>query len=155
MCSTKGNQMAECGIIYFLGLFYKSANICFYGACTQIKANLLQFRLSSWLKWVVACTVTRPKKSLFIYHHKKTISQTYEKKKKTAPFKCVVKSVLLSVIIVLPWSYAKHLVLCGYWNASDNINHQLFWHSNHEYGNIWFCVERETQHLFRFRFSLK
>ncbi len=31
----------------FLGLFYKSANICFYCECTQIKANLLQFRLSS------------------------------------------------------------------------------------------------------------
>ncbi len=31
----------------FLGLFYKSAKISFYCECTQIKANLLQFRLSS------------------------------------------------------------------------------------------------------------
>ncbi len=23
-----------------------------------------------------------------------------------------------------------------------------------EYSNIWFCVERETQHWFQFRFSL-
>ncbi len=46
---------------YFsLGLFYKSTKICFYCECTQIKANLLQLRLSLWLK-VVASTVRRKK----------------------------------------------------------------------------------------------
>ncbi len=37
----------------------------------------------------------------------------------TAQFKYVVKSVPLSVITLPPWSYAKHVVLCGYWNASE------------------------------------
>ncbi len=43
-------------------------------------------------------------------------------KKHTAQFKYVVKSVLLSVITIPPGSYAKHFVLRGYWNESDNIN---------------------------------
>ncbi len=46
---------------YFFGLFYKKAKICFYCECTQIKANLLQFWLSSWLGRVVASTVRKGK----------------------------------------------------------------------------------------------
>ncbi len=42
--------------------------------------------------------------------------------KNTAQFKYVVKSVPLSVITVPLWNYAKHFVLRGYCNASDNIN---------------------------------
>ncbi len=123
--------------IFVFGLFYKSAKICFYCECTQIKANLLQFRLSSWLKGVFASIIRRKKNqviasvpyartqlsilpwqcSLFIII-KKTISHTYGKIH-TAQFKYVVKSVPLSVITVLPWSYAKHLVLCGYWSVSE------------------------------------
>ncbi len=45
-----------------------------------------------------------------------------EKKKHTAQFK-YVKSVPLSVI-TLPWSYAKHYVLSGYWNASEAGTHK-------------------------------
>ncbi len=45
--------------VILLGLFYESTNICFYYECTQIKANLLQFWLSSWLKGVFASTVRR------------------------------------------------------------------------------------------------
>ncbi len=120
----------------FLGLFYKSANICFYCECTQIKANLLQFRLSSkeYLLPLLegkrkssycssaACAHT-VKLSTFTmqpvhYHYKKTISQTYGKKH-TAQFKYVVKSVPLCVITVPPWSYAKHFVLRGYWNVTE------------------------------------
>ncbi len=41
------------------------------------------------------------------------------KKNHTSQFKYVVKSVLLIVITVPPWSYAKHLVLRGYWYANE------------------------------------
>ncbi len=112
----------------FLGLFYKSATICFYCECTQIKANLLQFRLSSWLKGVVASTVRRKKKikwllqrrmqcSLFIIIIKNNQSNIW--KKTHCSVKIVVKSVPLSVITVPLWSYAKHVVFRGYWNVSE------------------------------------
>ncbi len=142
LCCAKGNQTAESGILFFLGLFYKSANICFYCECTQIKANLLQFRLSSWLKGVFASTVRRKKKksqviapaphahtqlsilpwqcSLFIIIIKNNQSNIRARgKKRTSQFKYVVKSVPLSVITVSLWSYAKHFVLRGYWNATE------------------------------------
>ncbi len=83
----------------FLGLFYKSAKICFYFEHAQIKENLLQFRLL-WLKGVVASTLRRKKKikwslqrcmhtqlsilpwkcCLFIYHYKKQSVKHMEKK---------------------------------------------------------------------------
>ncbi len=63
LCYVKGNQTAESGIVFFLDLIYKSAKICFYCECTQIKANLLQLQLSSWLNGVVASTVRRKKVS--------------------------------------------------------------------------------------------
>ncbi len=61
LCCAKEKQMAESGILFFFALFYKKAKICFYCQCTQIKANLLQFRLSSRLRGVVASTVRRGK----------------------------------------------------------------------------------------------
>ncbi len=79
-------------------------------------------------------------------------------KKNTAEFKYVVKSVPLSVITVPPWSYAKHLVLRGYWNASEvglhkKVNNILAF--KYIANTATFdCVERETQHWFQFRFSL-
>ncbi len=45
----------------FLGLFYKSTKKNVYSVCTHIKAKLLQFRLSSWLRGVFASTVRREK----------------------------------------------------------------------------------------------
>ncbi len=45
-------------------------------------------------------------------------------KKHTAQFKYVTKSVLLSVITVPPWSYAKHFVLRGYCNESEGGVHK-------------------------------
>ncbi len=72
--------------------------------------------------------------------------------KHTALFKYVVKSVLFSVITVLLGSYAKHFVLCGY--CKGKVNNILAF-KYLEYGNIWFCVEGETQHWFQFCFSLK
>ncbi len=118
----------------FLGLIYKSAKISFYCECTQIKANLLQFRLSSWLKGVFASTGRRKRKSSDcssaacahtvkhstltmqpVHYHYKNI---WEKNTLLSLNIHVVKSVPLSVITVPPWSYAKHFVLRGYWNAS-------------------------------------
>ncbi len=155
----------------FLSYFTKKQRLFFYCECTQIKEDLLQFRLSSWLRGVFASTARREKYkvlapaphaltfkhstkcSLFIIIIK-TTSQTYGKKH-TAPFKYVVKSVLFSVITVQPWSYAKHLVLCGYckggrkWKVNNILSFKY-----REYGNIWFCVEGETQHWFQFCFSL-
>ncbi len=149
-----GKQTAESGILFFLGLFYKSAKISFYCECTQIKANLLQFRLSLWLKGVFASTVRRGKKSSDcssaacaqprtqlsfatltimqpVHYHYKKQSVKHGKKNHTAQFKYVVKSVPLSIITVPPWSYAKHFVLHGYWNASEAGLHKrwiIFWH---------------------------
>ncbi len=95
--------------------------------CTQIKENFLQFRLSSWLKGVVASTVRRGggvssdcssavqlsilpwQCSLFIIIIKNNQSNIW--KKHTAPFKYVVKSVPLSTISVPPWNYAKHFII--------------------------------------------
>ncbi len=49
-------------------------------------------------------------------------------------------------------------VFCGYWNASKVGLHKGKYYSgiqiHRENGNIWFCVERETQHWFQFSFSL-
>ncbi len=128
LCCAKLKQTAECSIFFFF-LFYKKAKIIFFIECTQIKADLLQFRLSSWPRGV-ASTVGRGinpviaaarmrsfKHSTFTmqpvhYHYIKQPVKHMEKH--TALFKYVVKSVLFSVITVPPWSYAKHLVLCGY-----------------------------------------
>ncbi len=122
----------------FLGLFYKSAKIRFYCECTQIKANLLQFQLSSWLKGVFASTVRRKNKSsdcssahartqlsilpwqcsLFIIIIKNNQSNIWGKKH-TAQFKYVVK------ICAFKRYHCKALKLCktfcftGYWNASE------------------------------------
>ncbi len=151
--------------ILFL-ILQKSKDNFFYWLCTQIKADLLQFRLSSWPRGV-ASTVRRginpviaparmrsfkhsTKCSLFIIIIKNNRSNIW--KKHTAPFKYVVKSVLFSVITVPPWSYAKHFVLCGYCKGKVN---NIFAFKYREYGNIWFCVEGETQHWFQFCFSLK
>ncbi len=49
---------AESSILFFSANFKKSAKICFYSVCTQIKANLLQVQLSR-LKGVFASTVRR------------------------------------------------------------------------------------------------
>ncbi len=131
LCCAKGNQTAESGILFFLGLIYKSAKICFYCECTQKQTFYNSDYL--WLIGVFASTVRRKKKSSDCssaacahtvkdstftmqpvhYHYKKHMG-----KKHTAQFKYVVKSVPLSDITVPPWSYAKHVVLCGYWNTS-------------------------------------
>ncbi len=115
--------------IFFL-ILQKSKDNFFYCLCTQIKADLLQFRLSSWPRGVAFAVgrginpVIAPaphartfKHSTFTmqpvhYHYKKQPVKHMEKH--TALFKYVVKSVLFSVITVPPWSYAKHFVLCGY-----------------------------------------
>ncbi len=57
LCCAKLKQTAESCILFFV-LFYKKANNFFYCLCTQIKADLLQFQLSSWPR-VVASTVRR------------------------------------------------------------------------------------------------
>ncbi len=126
-CCAKLKQTTESCILFFWLILTKKANICFYCECTQIKANLLQFRLSSWLRGAVASTVRRGKKIKWLlqcrmcttvkhstltimqpvyYHYKKQPVKHMEKH--TAPFKYIVKSVLLSVITVPPLSYAKH-----------------------------------------------
>ncbi len=128
LCCAKLKQTAESCILFFV-LFYKKAKIIFFIECTQIKADLLQFRLSSWPRGV-ASTVRRrinpviapaPHACAYLstftiqpvhYHYIKQPVKHMEKH--TALFKYVVKSVLFSVITVPPWSYAKHFVLCGY-----------------------------------------
>ncbi len=40
-------------------------------------------------------------------------------KKNTAQFKYVIKYELLGVTTLTQWSYAKNVVLRGYWNASE------------------------------------
>ncbi len=129
LCCAKLKQTAESCILFF-SYFTKKQRSFFYCLCTQIKADLLQFRLSSWPRGV-ASTVRRginpviasarmrsqlsilPSQcSLFIIIIKNNRSNIW--KKHTALFKYVVKSVLFSVITVPPWSYAKHFVLCGY-----------------------------------------
>ncbi len=141
LCCAKLKQTAESCILFFyfykkiflyfsILLLQKSKDNFFYCLCTQIKADLLQFRLSSWPRGV-ASTVRRGinpviapathaytfKHSTFTmrpvhYHYKNNRSNIW--KKHTALFKYVVKSVLFSVITVSPWSYATHFVLCGY-----------------------------------------
>ncbi len=128
LCCAKLKQTAERCILFFF-LFYKKAKKIFFIECTQIKADLLQFRLSSWPRGVasteeginpVIASATHAhtfKHSTFTlqpvhYHYKKQPVKHMDKH--TALFKYVVKSVLLSVITVPPWSYAKHFVLCGY-----------------------------------------
>jgi len=124
LCCAKLKQTAESCILFFCLILQKSIDHFFYCECTQIKANLLQFRLSSWLRGV-ASTVRRGKKNQVIAHNAacsfiiiKTTSQTYGKKH-TAPCKYVAKSVPLSVIAIPPWSYAKHFFLHGYCNMSE------------------------------------
>ncbi len=68
---------------------------------------------------VIALSLLPWQCNLFSYHYKKTIIKKYGKKH-TAQFKYVVKSVVLSVITILRWSYAKHFVLRGYWSASEH-----------------------------------
>ncbi len=128
LCCAKLKQIAESCILFFCLILQKSKDN-FFIECTQIKADLLQFRLSSWPRGV-ASTVGRginpviasaphahtfkhsTKCSLFIIIIKNNRSNIW--KKNTAQFKYVVKSVLFSVITGPPWSYAKHFVLCGY-----------------------------------------
>ncbi len=61
LCCAKLKQTAESCILFFF-LFYKKTKIIFFIECTQIKADLLQFRLSSWPR-EVASTVRRGNKS--------------------------------------------------------------------------------------------
>ncbi len=114
LCCAKLKQTAESCILFFCLILQKSKDYFFYCKCTQIKADLLQFRLSSWPRGV-ASTVRRGinpviapalhalkfKHSTFTmqpvhYHYKNNWSNIW--KKHTALFKYVVKSVLLSVI---------------------------------------------------------
>ncbi len=120
---------------FFRLILQKSKDLFLFWTCTN-KRNLLQFRLL-WLKGVVASTLRRKKKIKWslqrCMHTQLSIlpwnaacsfiiiknNQSKYGKKPHCSVKYVVKSVPLSIITVPPWSYAKHLVLHGYWNASE------------------------------------
>ncbi len=121
LCCAKLKQTAESRFFLIL----QKSKDSFFIECTQIKADLLQFRLSSWPRGV-ASTVGRginpviaPAPHAHTFKHYTFTMQPVTNrsniwKKHTAQFKYVVKSVLFSVITIPLWSYAKHFVLSGY-----------------------------------------
>ncbi len=152
-------QTAERCILFFF-LFYKKAKIIFLLFMYTNKSRPFTIPIIFMTKRSCFHCWKRNTSSLSSFKHStkcslfiiilKTTGQTW--KKHTAQFKYVVKSVLFSVITVPPWSYAKHFVLCGY--CKGKVNNILAF-KYREYGNVWFCVEGETQHWFQFCFSLK
>ncbi len=86
-CAARKETRRQNAASYFFDLFYKSAHICFYSVCTQIKANLLQSQLSSWLKGVFASTVRKEK------------------------IKCLLQHRMRSHLSILPWQWACSLSL--------------------------------------------
>ncbi len=117
LCCAKLKQTAESCIIFFF-LFYKKAKNFFIVYVHKSIPIIFMTKRSCFHCWKGnKSSLSSFKHSTFTmqpvhYYYKNNRSNIW--KKHTAQFKCVVKSVLLSVIIVPPWSYATHFVLCGY-----------------------------------------
>ncbi len=154
LCCAKLKQTAERCILFFF-LFYKKAKIIFLLFMYTNKSRLFTIPIIFMTKRSCFHCWKGNKSSLSSFKHStkcslfiiiiKTTGQTW--KKHTAQFKYVVKSVPYRREVMQNILFYVDIVRV-------KVNNILAF-KYREYGNIWFCVEGETQHWFQFCFSLK
>ncbi len=132
LCCAKLKQTAESCILFFWLILQKSKDLFLLWMYTKKskpftspiifmtkRSSCFHCKKGKKIKWLLQCRMCSHLSILACSFIIIKNNQSNIWKKHIAPFKYLVQSVLLSVITVPPWSYAKHFVLHGYCNASE------------------------------------